>query len=581
MKDFRDYPYVADRFAPKRRETVQVRVGEALIGGGAPVLLQSMTTTKPGAVEATVRETLALAEVGCGLVRITVPTLADALALEPVMKKIREAGCKVPVSADIHFQPKAAFEALKWVEKVRINPGNFVDTGVATLDRETPESFAVGHEKVRAAFIPFVREAKRLGRAIRIGVNHGSLSARMLYRYGDTVEGMVESAIEYLAICEEEDFDQVVVSLKASNPKIAVEAYRMLAARLYTSGMKPYPFHVGVTEAGAGEDGRLKSAVGIGTLLLDGLGDTIRVSLTEDPVAEVPVAAEVVKVAKPQKLALKHSLEFLKDPCSYYRRESSEVEVAGIVVGGKNPVRVGVSEKPLIVGHRRAEFIVPSVSNAPFLRLGDETDLAAFVSGSVEIPANAIICYTGENPLPAVRTIVSALDSFGRKNPIALYIPKIEGEETKLRSAAVLGALLLDGIGDAIYAESGDDGFEAVTLAYDILQAAGARRSKTEFISCPSCGRTLYNIQSVMGEIKARLGHLEDVSIAIMGCIVNGPGEMSGADFGYVGGAPGHISLYEGLNPVKKNIPQEFALDELVALLKEKGRWREPAKAQH
>lgn len=580
MKDFRDYPYVADRFAPKRRETIQVRAGEALIGGDAPVLLQSMTTTKPTDVEATVRETLALAEAGCGLVRVTVPTLADAVALEPVMKKLRGAGCKVPVSADIHFQPKAAFEALKWVEKVRINPGNFVDTGVATLDRETPESFALGHEKVRAAFVPFVREAKRLGRAVRIGVNHGSLSARMLYRYGDTVEGMVESALEYLSICEEEDFDQVVVSLKASNPKIAVEAYRMLAARLYTAGMKPYPFHVGVTEAGAGEDGRLKSAVGIGALLLDGLGDTIRVSLTEDPVAEVPVAAELVKVAAPQALGLAHNLQFLKDPCSYYRRESSEAEVGGVMLGGKNPVRVGISEKPLVVGHRRAEFILPSASSVPFLEISDKADLAAFISGEAEVPAGSVICYTGEAPLPSVRAIVSSLEARCLKNPVALYLPRSEGEGAKLRSAAVLGSLLLDGIGDAIYAEAGDDGFSAVTLAYDILQAAGARRSKTEFISCPSCGRTLYNIQAVMGEIKARLGHLEDVSIAIMGCIVNGPGEMSGADFGYVGGAPGHISLYEGLNPVKKNIPQEFALDELVALLKERGRWREPAKPQ-
>ena len=233
-------PYMTDSLAPKRRETIQVRVGKALIGGGAPILVQSMTTTKPKDVEETVRQTLALASAGCGLVRITVPTLADALALENVVAKIREAGCDIPLSADIHFQPKAAFEALKWVEKVRINPGNFVDSGIATLDNQTEESFEAGCKKVREAFVPFLQEAKRLNRAIRIGVNHGSLSARMLFRYGDTVEGMVESALEYLQICEEENFDQVVVSLKASNPKIAVQAYRLLVAKLIEKNMKPY-----------------------------------------------------------------------------------------------------------------------------------------------------------------------------------------------------------------------------------------------------------------------------------------------------------------------------------------------------
>ncbi|MBO4435381.1 MAG: flavodoxin-dependent (E)-4-hydroxy-3-methylbut-2-enyl-diphosphate synthase, partial [Fibrobacter sp.] len=251
MTKFSEFPYIADRFNAVRRETVQVRVGEALIGGNAPILVQSMTTTKPKDVEKTVAETLALAKVGCGLVRITAPTFADAQGLEEVMKRVRAAGCTVPVSADIHFQPKAAFEALKWVEKVRINPGNFVDTGILTLDQQTDKTFEEGKEKVAEAFTPFVQEAKRLGRAIRIGVNHGSLAARMIYRYGDTVEGMVESAMEYLAVCEAEHFDQVVLSLKSSNPRVAIAAYRMLAARIKQEGFKPYPFHVGVTEAGA------------------------------------------------------------------------------------------------------------------------------------------------------------------------------------------------------------------------------------------------------------------------------------------------------------------------------------------
>ena len=315
MTKFSEFPYVADRFNAVRRETVQVRVGGALIGGNAPILVQSMTTTKPKDVERTVAETLALAKVGCGLVRITAPTFADAAALEEVMKQVRAAGCTVPVSADIHFQPKAAFEALKWVEKVRINPGNFVDTGILTLDQQTDKSFDEGKEKVAEAFTPFVQEAKRLGRAIRIGVNHGSLSARMIYRYGDTVEGMVESAMEYLAVCEAEHFDQVVLSLKSSNPRVAIAAYRMLAARIKQEGFKPYPFHVGVTEAGAGADGRLKSAAGIGALLLDGLADTIRVSLTEDPVAEVPVAQELIKACALPTKPVSYAVPVLeKDP---------------------------------------------------------------------------------------------------------------------------------------------------------------------------------------------------------------------------------------------------------------------------
>ena len=343
MTKFSEFPYVADRFNAVRRETVQVRVGEALIGGGAPILVQSMTTTKPKDVEKTVAETLALAKVGCGLVRITAPTFADAQGLEEVMKQVRAAGCKVPVSADIHFQPKAAFEALKWVEKVRINPGNFVDTGILTLDQQTDKLFDEGKEKVAEAFTPFVQEAKRLGRAIRIGVNHGSLAARMIYRYGDTVEGMVESAMEYLAVCEAEHFDQVVLSLKSSNPRVAIAAYRMLAARIKQEGFKPYPFHVGVTEAGAGADGRLKSAAGIGALLLDGLADTIRVSLTEDPVAEVPVAQELIKACALPAAPTAYNVPVLeKDPYHYERRATTPVAVSGVEIGGSHPVKVGV-----------------------------------------------------------------------------------------------------------------------------------------------------------------------------------------------------------------------------------------------
>lgn len=573
-----DFPYVSNRFSPVRRKTIPVHVGDAIIGGGAPILVQSMTTTKPKDVAKTVAETLALAKAGCELVRITAPTLADAQGLEEVMKQIRAAGCKVPVSADIHFQPKAAFEALKWVEKVRINPGNFVDTGIATLDLQADKNFDQGHEKVFETFTPFVQEAKRLGRAIRIGVNHGSLSARMMYRYGDTVEGMVESAMEYLAVCEAEHFDQVVVSLKSSTPRVAICAYRMLAARLEAEHFKPYPFHVGVTEAGAGEDGRLKSSVGIGSLLLDGLADTIRVSLTEDPVAEVPVAHELIRACALPKEELRFGApEWKKDPYHYERLQTSSVNFSGVSLGGNEIVRVGevapvvsISRKP-----RTPEFAFTGIDSQNIVAFKDAFDVAAFAAGEREVPADALIAYTGDNYTFGVRALVSALAQKGAKNPILLYQKIDSSERAKLKVAAEFGSLLSDGFGDAVVIEDPADQKSAVLLAFDILQAAGIRRSKTEFISCPSCGRTLYNIQTVLGKIHERLGHLQNISIAVMGCIVNGTGEMADADFGYVGGAPGFINLFEGKTCVKKNVPEAEALDELVELIKSRGRYIE------
>ncbi len=579
MLDFTTLPYVDDRFKAVRRETVQVRVGEALIGGNAPILVQSMTTTKPKDVEKTVAETLALAKVGCGLVRITAPTFADAQGLEEVMKRVRAAGCTVPVSADIHFQPKAAFEALKWVEKVRINPGNFVDTGILTLDQQTDRSFEEGKEKVAEAFTPFVQEAKRLGRAIRIGVNHGSLSARMIYRYGDTVEGMVESAIEYLAVCEAEHFDQVVLSLKSSNPRVAISAYRLLAARLKQEHFKPYPFHVGVTEAGAGADGRLKSAAGIGALLLDGLADTIRVSLTEDPVAEVPVAQELIKACELKADAPKFEVPVLKkDPYHYERRETVPVTLAGVKIGGSEPVRVGMKADAVsLTGERRnAEFALAGLDAKPVVEFKDTMDIAGFAANPNSVPEGSLFCYTGPEMVMGVRALASALYAANRKDPILLYAKITDSEKDTLRVSADIGSLVTDGLGDAVVIDGYKSPKDSVILAFDILQAAYCRRSKTNFISCPSCGRTLYDIQQVMGKIKARFGHLSDISIGIMGCIVNGPGEMADADFGYVGGGPGRITLFEGKTAVKKNIPEEDAIEELVNLIKERGRWQEP-----
>ncbi len=563
---------MASRFHAIRRDTIKVRVGNTWIGGDAPILVQSMTTTKPKDLEATVSQVLALANASCKLVRITVPTFSDAMALEEVVKRVRAAGCDVPISADIHFQPKAAFEALKWVDKVRINPGNFVDSVTDA------EDFEQGKQKVYDSFAPFLAEAKRYGRAIRIGVNHGSLSARMLYKYGDTVEGMVESALEYLSVCEKEDFDQVVVSLKSSNPKVAIQAYRLLAQRLKEEKFKPYPFHVGVTEAGEGEDGRLKSAVGIGALLLDGLGDTIRVSLTEDAVAEIPVALDLIEACTIVNIPKIDVPELEKDPFHYARRETASVCFAGALMGGQNPIRVG--ERTLVIAPsskpRSPEFALGKFTEQPLVQLSSMLDIAAFAADPTKYSSPSLFCYTGEHAVPAVRMLAAILEKYKRQDPILLYASVGKTPIQKLETAATWGSLLADGIGDAVCIEGSSSSEEAVSLAYDILQAADVRRSKTEFISCPGCGRTLYNIQDVLAKIKARFGHLDNVSIAVMGCIVNGPGEMAGADFGYVGGAPGRITLYEGKEPVKKNIPESDAIDELVELLKNRGFWKEP-----
>lgn len=576
--------YMADRFHPSRRATIAVRVGDKVIGGGAPVLVQSMTTTSPKDIAATVKQTLELASVGCELVRITAPTVKDAECLQEIMRLVRAAGCTVPVSADIHFQPRAAFEALKWVEKVRINPGNFVDSGIMTLKEISEAEFAAGRQKVFDAFGPFVREAQARGVALRIGVNHGSLGARMLYRHGDTVEGMVESALEFLDVCEAENFDQVVFSLKASNPRVAMQAYRMLSARLDAEGRKPYPFHVGVTEAGEGEDARIKSAVGIGSLLLDGLGDTVRVSLTEHPVAEIPVARDLVRVCsltEPQPLFAVPSLSI--DPFHYSRRSSNEIQLPGLSLGGLQPVRVAIDAKASALesclgGDRAPECVHGESALLPALPLRDISSpegLAALASGSSEVAGIHAWSYSGPAPVAGYRALVSALEFLGRRDPIVLKAALPSDAPGKMRVAAELGSLLNDGIGDALLLE-GADAPSSLDYAYDLLQAAGLRRTKTEYVSCPGCGRTLFNIQEVIGIIKARTGHLKSVSIAVMGCIVNGPGEMADADFGYVGGAPGHISLYEGKSLVQKNIPESQALDALVELIRSRGKWIDP-----
>ena len=470
------------------------------------------------------------------------------------------------------------------------------------------------------AFAPLVREAKARGACLRIGTNHGSLSDRMMWKYGDTIEGMVESALEYLRVCEAENFDQVVFSMKSSNPRVVVEAYRLLAARL-DRGHKPYPFHVGVTEAGDGEDGRLKSAVGIGALLLDGIGDTVRVSLTEDPVQEIPVARALVALCDPARLPACPSLEESLDFYAVQRRPTAVVHLGGLAVGGREKVAVGAPDpgaETLPKGERRLEWLTTPDSHT--LREGIATvwepgtvnfaiatahDLVALSSGLIlggvsDLPRQLEIvvadpahldrlppevlglpqlfwsCAPAANLVARYRYLAAWLARRGRPDPVILRGGSDGTPEGNMLCAAQLGSLLVDGIGDLIHISGPLGARTAMHLGFDVLQSAGVRKTKPEYVACPSCGRTLFDLQTTTQKIRQRTAHLKNISIAIMGCIVNGPGEMADADFGYVGGAPSKVNLYVGRDCVQKNIPEEEAPEALVNLIKEHGRWIEP-----
>ncbi|HTV61003.1 MAG TPA: (E)-4-hydroxy-3-methylbut-2-enyl-diphosphate synthase [Verrucomicrobiae bacterium] len=584
--------YCESPFFHHRRRTREVVIGDpqnggVIIGGNHPVVKQSMLTCDTMDTAECVKQTLELVAVGCQIVRITAPTVKDAANLRNIVAELREQKCRVPIVADIHFKPEAAMEAVKWVEVVRVNPGNYADSKKFAVKEYTDEQYSAELKRIEEKFTPLVIESRNLKRALRIGTNHGSLSDRIMNRYGDTPLGMVESALEFARICRKHDFHNFKFSMKSSNPKVMIECYRLLVARLEEEGPDwNYPIHLGVTEAGEGEDGRIKSAIGIGSLLGDGLGDTIRVSLTEDSPREIEVCNDLlaqIPILSNSKVAISDS-EFPFDPFHFERRETPEIELAdGVKCGGEQLMRVVVTQATWDKVARKIrpnddvkpEAVYESLNVAEIdptrdFEINCETQLVTVRDG-VNLPA-----------ITAFRLLAAKLKRLGRNNPILLKdciafepVP-LEPKIALLRASVVVGSLLADGIGDAVLIRGEAGGGQSLRLAYNILQAAGCRSFKTDYVACPSCGRTLFNLQTVTARIKARTEHLKGVKIAIMGCIVNGPGEMADADFGYVGGAPGKINLYVGKQAIKFNIPEAEAVERLVDLIKEHNKWVEP-----
>ncbi len=583
--------YAADLFSYTRRLSREVKVGRLSFGAANPIRIQSMITSDTMDTAACVAQTICLAEAGCEMVRITAPTVKDAVNLRTIRTELNARGCTVPLVADIHFKPEAAMEAAKWVEKVRINPGNFADSKKFNVRDYTDNEYAAELERIRERFTPLVILCKERGVALRIGTNHGSLSDRIMNRFGDSPLGMVESALEFSRIARDLDFHQMIFSMKASNPKVMIAAYRLLVARLEVEGPDwNYPIHLGVTEAGDGEDGRIKSAIGIGSLLSDGIGDTVRVSLTEDSEHEIPVARALVAPFEVRTAVISPVSDIKPNwPLfDYQRRASERIALEGITrpisLGGTETVAVVVPRRvDEAVAHKRAglgdyqpELILedlPLVEVDPLSE--EEVEDVNAVTGSRLVTVRDGVAL---DPIAAFRLLAARIDA---RHPILLkdtFSPATDGEflDHLLFSATVLGSLLCDGIGDAILLRSEEAPGQSLRLAYNILQAAGVRIFKTDYVACPSCGRTLFNLQETTTRIKASTSHLKGVRIAIMGCIVNGPGEMADADFGYVGGAPGKVNLYVGKQAVKFNIPEGDAVERLVDLIREHGKWVEP-----
>ncbi len=588
--------YCSDPWSYQRRLTREVKVGDVGVGGSNPIRVQSMLTCDTMDTAACIQQTLDLVEVGCEIVRITAPTVKDAKNLRLIKEGLLERGCDVPIVADIHFKPEAALEAAEWVEKVRINPGNYADSKKFVVKEYSDEQYLEELERIRGRFTPLVKLCRERGISIRIGTNHGSLSDRIMNRYGDTPLGMVESALEFARIARDLGYHAFIFSMKASNPKVMISAYRLLVSRLYAEGPDwNYPLHLGVTEAGDGEDGRIKSAIGIGSLLADGLGDTIRVSLTEDSVHEIPVAQTLVARYNSANGSHADTLRRRPDPYAhtplpydpfhFEKRETDKIHVNGVDLGGEELIRVAISrsnfEKIAHKIDKMGDFKPEIVVEDSGLIAIDPRDSGKIAEINNNQKACLVTVTDGINlpTITAFRLLAAQLEA---RHPILLkdtLIPSRDSSkdfvETLIQSATNLGALICDGLGDAILVQGEEAAGQSLRLAYNILQAAGSRIFKTDYVACPSCGRTLFNLQTTTARIKAATTHLKGVKIAIMGCIVNGPGEMADADFGYVGGAPAKVNLYVGKTAVKFNIPETEAVDRLVDLIKEHGRWIE------
>lgn len=528
------------RYNYQRRPTKSVPVGRVIIGGDAPVVIQSMTNTDTNDVEASVAQIERIYEAGAPLVRLTTQGVREASALAEITAMLRRHGCPVEISADVHFNRGAALKAAETAAKVRINPGNFADA-VHTfrhLDL-SDEEYRAETLKIRGPVREFIEVCRRHQTAVRIGVNHGSLSDRIMSRYGNTPLGLTESVMEYLREFSRENFDRVVVSVKSSSPSVMVESVREVAAAMDREGMN-LPLHLGVTEAGAGTDGRIKSAAGIGALMLDGYGDTVRVSLSEAPEKEVPVARVLVDY-----VASRQGHPRIPEAPGHTDRRGN------VLVKGEYPDEW---KDPLVINAAEADF--PDDDRRP-----------------------VILVSSHQNPTGEIASAIDRNQCAGHRNPVIVRL-KYSDEDTetsRIKAAADFGHLLLNGYADAIEVEiTGQTPEENRALALDILQACGLRRFKTEYISCPSCGRTLFDLEETLREVKEATSHLSKLRIGVMGCVVNGPGEMAGADYGFVGAGPGRVSLYKGLEVKEKNIPREEALEKFISLIKENGDWEDP-----
>jgi (E)-4-hydroxy-3-methylbut-2-enyl-diphosphate synthase len=653
--------YCPSLTAYKRRKTITINIGDLPMGSDFPIRVQSMTTVDTMDTQGSIDEVVRMVDSGCEYVRITAPSVKEAQNLENIRNGLRKLGINVPLIADIHFTPNAAELAARIVEKVRINPGNYADRKRFEVIDYTDASYAAELERIREKFIPLVRICKEYGTAMRIGTNHGSLSDRILSRYGDTPLGMVESALEFLRICEELNYFNIALSMKSSNTQVMVEAYRLLVQRLDEEGLKPYPLHLGVTEAGEAEDGRIKSAVGIGTLLEDGLGDTVRVSLTEAPEKEAPVARALI-----QRYTNRTPHDFIEpveecpiNPFQYTRRDTTEVYNIGHlnvprVIADYSNVEVTQLDALKSIGHfflpvpdkwamndQGADFIYSGKRPIPFMLpnglkeildfeqwrkhedrnnkfplftaaqwvKNDKTEVSSqvnFVKGTIHTlddsfletirsEQNIVLLLHTDNAhaMPEMRRFFYKLVEKGIKLPVVIkrnYAADL-GDELTLYSATDIGGLLVDGFGDGVliepeFEESTTNAERLKTvlafngIAFGILQAARTRMSKTEYISCPSCGRTLFDLQETTAMIRKHTEHLKGVKIGIMGCIVNGPGEMADADYGYVGMGKDKIALYRGQEVIKRSVTAANAVNELILLIREDGRWIEPEERE-